>query len=213
MDLEKELGLSSIVDKGDFKTDELGKGTCFYKHLARLGEQFWLFTLFHKADPQELLNAKSLLLNKAGVSSSKAIDELFAILKMHNGMQLFSNSLILYGVTDKVDYRYLSEPNSIGKNNTLLPKHVMPNWITFGYYSKNSSTNALLLLDAKASKENCFSAIVTNNEIEVVKRWDSIEEMLHCCIRKLNGKYDSNGYKIDFDIRKPAMIRNKTYIE
>lgn len=213
MDLYKELELDSIAKNGDYKIDELNKGTHFYKHLTKLGEQFWLFTLFHEASKEDLLRAKNALLKKAGVCCSEPINELFSILSKYNGMQLFSNSLIFYGVSDKVDYRYLSEPNSIEKNNLILPREIKPNWIAIGYYSMDSNANPILFVDAGLPKKNCFSAILKNGIVTIQKEWDSIESMLIWCLRKIKNNYDSSGYKIDSDLSKPVIIRNKTYIK
>lgn len=213
MDLFKMLGLDSVVEQNDFKVDELGNGTHFYKHLPKLGEKYWLFTFFHKANEQEVDVVKSALLAKADVSSSKAIEELFTILSKNNGVQLYSNSLILYGITSKVDYLYLSEPNSIEKNNKFLPKSVNPSWIAIGYYSMSSTINPLLFIDASLPTENCFSAIVTNAGVQIVKKWNSIKDMLTDCIEQLKTHYDCLGYKNDADLSKPILTRNKTYIQ
>lgn len=213
MDFYKKLELDEIIKNKDFKEDELGNGTLFYKHLSQLGEDFWLHTFFHKASQEEINDAKNVLLKKANVFSSMGIDELFSLLKNNNGFQLFSNSLILYGITDKVDYRFLSEPNSIIKNNSMLPKYVNTSWITIGYCSLNSSTNLLIFVDAALSRTNCFSAVVSGSTIKVIHNWNSIEDMLSYCIEKFKKHYSLSGYKIDADYTKSIIVRNKTYID
>lgn len=206
--LEKLLNIEKQIQNKNYSYDSLGKGTMFVVRLKDYGDLFWLHTLFYPLSENKTEQFKNDILERSGIKKSKLLDELVSIYKKHNGANLFSNSFILFGYTEMLDYKNFSEPNSIISNNNTL--RIDKSLLAIGYYSIDSSSSGIVCIDLK--DDVCFAYNKNDPTHKRIKVWKSIEELLTSTILFLAKHYDTNGYKIGADPKKPLLIRNKTYL-
>ena len=206
--IEEYLDIKNEMVKNNFTYDTLGKGTLFVKHLTRYGDLFWLHILFYPLPVDRIERFKRDVLARTGINESKPLTNLIMFYKKQNGVNLFSNSLVIFGYTDLMDYRNNSEPNPIISNNNALK--LDKGILAIGYYSIDSTNIAIICLNL--TNGECFSFRKNDIKMKPIKKWESFESMLKSSIEILSYHYDKEGYKIGADPKKPLLTRNKTYL-
>lgn len=108
----------------------------------------------------------------------------------YNGMTLFCHSLVIYGVSSKVESGYC--PLDIEKMNRMLQMK-FSQWDN-ELYSIGHYFNFEFCLKRNSVNETIF-VIDKRNNLKVVRTFDDVDFLLEYCIDKIANFYDSTGIK------------------
>lgn len=182
------LRFQENLKKNDVKYDELNKGTRSIKQLPKLSSDDYLHTLYYKLDKNGQINLIQELIKIKG--KDIIIKDLLKLCTLCNGMVVYYGSLILLGYTQKVDFKYCSEPHSIINVN-----------LSSKCYSEDLIYIGRILNTIDNNYDVCYN--VKNEEVEIVdyniclKKFKNIEAFLNYMIDYYEKCYDKDGYKID----------------
>jgi len=143
------LRFEENLKKNDVKYDELNKGTRSIKQLPKISSDEYLHMLYYKLDK----NGQNNLIQELKKIKGKDINikDLLKLYTLCNGIVVYYGSLILCGYTQKVDFKYRSEPNSI-INANLSSKCYSEDLIYIGRILNSIDNNYDVCLRMKKSK-------------------------------------------------------------
>ena len=182
------LRFEENLKKNDVKYDELNKGTRSIKQLPKISSDEYLHMLYYKLDK----NGQNNLIQKLKEIKGKDINikDLLKLYTLCNGMVVYYGSLVLFGYTQKVDFKYRSEPHSIINVN-----------LSSKCYSKDLIYIGSILNSIDNNYDVCYN--VKNEEVEIVdynkclRKFKNLETFLNHMIDYYEICYDKDGYKID----------------
>jgi len=183
-------GLSEVINvvkrAASFGTATSDNGALMFGHVPHVAPEAWFHILFPALDDESLVELDRALRRLVP-------DPYREILKVTNGLYLFSGALSLYGL--RKDYSRkpsirlpfdLSYPNILER-----PRAADPGWFMFGFYDEDGSKAYMDPSDGRVFRG---SRDMTRPRLN---QWASLDAFLTDEVRRLEGHFDERGRQID----------------
>ena len=161
----------------------LNKRVLFNCDLSKYYSGMYLNALFLDSKIKEMKK----IFKKEKVCFGKHLDGFYSA---YNGMTLFCHSLVIYGVSNKVESGYC--PLDIERMNHMLEMK-FPQWNN-ELYSLGHYFNFEFCLKRNSDDETIF-VIDKRDNLKVVRIFGNVDLLLEYCIDKIVNFYDSTGIK------------------
>ncbi|NMC55897.1 MAG: SMI1/KNR4 family protein [Eubacteriaceae bacterium] len=185
--------ISKIIDKlkerrlnGEVITKN---GTLLICKVPHIAPEAWLHSIYEGLSDYELKEVE----NKLG---KKLPDDLYLLLKEVNGMNIFSDSISIFG--KRISYAREGEesfqPYDLADMNEELDGIIPANWIAFAGYNWDGST---MYYDINNDNSVFICERDSKNKLKV---WSNIFSWLSEEVIRLSDLYDEKGIEKDEDV-------------
>lgn len=178
--------MSAVNQAASFGTATSDNGALMYGHVPHVAPEAWFHILFPALDAGGLAQLETKLRRRIP-------DSYRALLKMTNGLYLFSGALSLDGL--RMDYSRRSsirEPFDLGDPNVHeRPRAADPSWFFFGFYKADGSGTYLDPADGRVYRGNPDMTQSRLNE------WGSLDSFVRDEVRRLGSHFDERGRRLD----------------
>lgn len=157
-------------------------------HLPRVAPHAWLHQIFAPLERSDIKKIEEEL-------SVKLPSSLVSFFLFANGLNVFSNSLSIYGMRKPISRSEIAfEPFEIKTSNLIeRPRDAESHHLFIGGYNWDRSQ---LFMDTKDGKVyRCL-----RNSSGKLNHWNSLFSMLSSEIDRLSSHFDENGYENDADV-------------
>ncbi|MFZ5353644.1 MAG: SMI1/KNR4 family protein, partial [Bacillota bacterium] len=165
----------------------LDNGAKLICHTPHIAPKAWLHEIYAKIENHEIDEIEKKL-------NVKLPEDLISFLKCSNGINIFSDSLSIWGFRSSYVRRgsEVSQPYDLIALNQERKGEMPENWLIFGSYSWDGS---LMLYDLGQGNSKVYRC--DNNAEEIIQEWDSIWSWLSIEVERLSQLFDSKGIKHD----------------
>jgi hypothetical protein len=169
-----------------FGTATSENGAHMYGHVPHVAPEAWFHTLFPVLDEPALAELESALRRPIPVPYRE-------LLRVSNGLHLFSGSLSLYGrrrdYSRKVSIRL---PFDLGDPNVHeRPRATDPSWFIFGFYNEDGSKAYM------DPNDGCVYRASRDMTDARLNEWASLDVFLREEVKRLAGLFDDRGREFD----------------
>lgn len=165
-------------------------GAKLFGHVPHVAPEAWLHSVYFGLSSEEIRHLEDAL----GRTIPNEVEE---FLRISNGLNLFSNSLFIFGLrrsNERVgDAAW--QPFSIEAANTLeRPSELDSDAVVVGGYFDDGSR---LVVSSRTSK---VTRIPKGRAGPVLTTWDGFEQMLTSEVQRLSSLFDDRGRMLDEDV-------------
>ena len=178
--------LRVVQQAAAFGTATSENGAHMYGHVPHVAPEAWFHIVFPPLDEEALTTLENRLRRPIPL-------EYRQLLKVTNGLHLFSGQLALYGL--RTDYSRRSAirlPFDLGDPNVHeRPRTADPSWFLFAFYKEDGSKG---YIDPQDGRVYRGTRDMTQPRLN---RWPSLDDFLIGEVGRLQGLFDDRGREID----------------
>ena len=163
---------------------KLENGTLLICHVPHLAPEAWLHEIYISLSEEQI----NELENTIPVPLPSDYRE---FLKISNGINIFSDSLSVFGVRDSDSS---TQPYDIIDENMEAPEGAPESWLFFGGYSWDGT---MVMFDLNEGTENNKVYLCARESAEILYEWNDFWSWLSEETDRLSKMFDLNGVKLD----------------
>lgn len=188
--MEKFMKVFSNLEKWETGSKKIiANGTKLICHVPHIAPQAWLHEIYAGLSEDKINELKRKI-------SDKLSNDYVEFLKVANGINIFSDSLSIWGVRTSYVRKgdEAIQPYDLIAENEDMKGQFPESWLMIGSYSWDGSTVGYNL-----SNNSNKVFLCKPDSDEIVKEWDDLWTWLNEEIERLSLLFDMNGKKYDED--------------